>query len=192
MTDPAPSSPAFRSGRAVALLLITIVVLLAGDLALKHWAFTELAPDETVSVVPSVLSLHRVENRGAVFGIGQGKQTLFIMFTFVAVAVIAGMFAYSRSNERWFHLALAAITAGAIGNLYDRMAFNFVRDMLYLFPDVPLPFGWAWPNGSSELYPWVFNLADCYLVVAIFFLLIRSFFVKAPEDVKPDAKKPGM
>lgn len=191
MTDPAPSSPAYRSARAITVVLITLIVLLAADLAVKHWAFSELAADETVTVIPNVLALHRVQNEGAVFGIGQGKQSLFIMFTFLAVAVIGGMFAFSKSNERWFHLALAAIAAGAVGNLYDRMAFNFVRDMLYLFPDVHLPFGWAWPNGSSELYPWVFNLADCYLVLAIAFLLIRSFFVKPPTDAKKDAKAPN-
>jgi signal peptidase II len=68
-------------------------------------------------------------------------------------------------------VALALLLAGAVGNLYDRITFGVVRDMLWLFPGVKLPFGWTWPGGNDELYPWIFNVADAAMCVALVFLL---------------------
>jgi lipoprotein signal peptidase len=56
--------------------------------------------------------------------------------------------------------------------------------MLWLFPDVKLPFGLAWPGGSRELYPWIFNLADVWLLAGIVLVAIRSLRVDTP-DPKP-------
>jgi len=99
-----------------------------------------------------------------------------VVTTIVAAIVVVLFFARSRADERWLHLALAFIMAGAMGNMYDRIVHTVVRDMLWLFPGVPLPFGWTWPGGSDQLYPWIFNLADVYLLTGIGVLLVRSFF----------------
>ena len=37
------------------------------------------------------------------------------------------------------------ILAGALGNLWDRVMYDAVRDLFLLFPGVNLPFGWSWP-----------------------------------------------
>ena len=42
-----------------------------------------------------------------------------------------------------------------------------MRDLLYLFPGLSLPFGWSWPNGATEVYPWIFNIADSALVCGV-------------------------
>ena len=70
------------------------------------------------------------------------------------------------------HIALALILSGALGNLYDRVMFGLVRDMLWLFPGVNLPFGLHWPQGSDQLYPWVFNIADMALLFGLGIILI--------------------
>ncbi|MCH8259484.1 MAG: signal peptidase II, partial [Planctomycetes bacterium] len=80
----------------------------------------------------------------------------------------------------------ALILAGAIGNLYDRVMFGMVRDMLWLFPGVKLPFGLTWPGGGSdELYPWVFNIADASLLVGLGILMLGMY----REDKKSAKKK---
>lgn len=123
-------------------------------------------------VIPNVLSLKLTINTGAVFGIGKGAQWFFIVVGLVAVIFISIVFARSSRNDRWLHLCLALILAGAIGNLYDRMLFNGVRDMCFLFPGVDLPFGLNWPGGATSLYPWIFNIADAALVVGVLVLLV--------------------
>ena len=65
------------------------------------------------------------------------------------------------------------ILAGGMGNLYDRIAFSVVRDFLHMFPGGKLPFDWHWPGGSTELFPWVFNVADLLLLVGMTLLLLH-------------------
>ena len=184
--------PAFRSSRAVAVLVGVFAVLLAADLALKHWAFN-VWPAEPVDidgalefrrplpgysslVVPDLLALKLTLNRGAVFGIAAGYRWFFIAATAAAVIVIGCVFAASRARQWWLHAALAMILAGAIGNLVDRVRYGAVRDMLWLFPGVELPFGWTWPGGARDVYPWIFNAADAFLLLGIAMMMLRTLF----------------
>ena len=86
---------------------------------------------------------------------------MFIPVSIAAVGFI--LFLFWRSSPRaWpLHVALALILAGALGNLYDRVLYSEVRDMLRLFP-------------TTNLYPWVFNLADAALVVGVGVMLLMS------------------
>ena len=44
-----------------------------------------------------------------------------------------------------------------------------------LFPEVRLPFGLHWPDGSDGLYPWIFNVADVCLVCGLIVLMILMY-----------------
>ncbi len=201
-TASSTSRPAGRRPKLIAIALLAAAVLLAADLGLKSWAFTswpdepiDIAavragkaplPDHDTTVIPSVLAIRLTLNEGAVFGIGQGQRGFFIVISVVAVGVIGTLFARSRADQRVLQTVMVMILAGALGNLYDRMVHLAVRDMLWLFPRVELPFDLTWPSflgGAPDLYPWLFNLADVYLVVGIAVMLLRSFFV-SPLDRK--------
>jgi len=186
----APVSAARRSTPAIIRFLLTALLLLGADLLVKHLSFERVAgapvslerdasgqlppipPHEGVTLIPKVLALELTLNHGAVFGIGQGQRTLFVMFTVVATVIIGGLFLRSGARQIVFHLCLAAVLAGALGNLFDRIFVGAVRDMFHLFPGVDLPFGWHWPDGSSGLYPWIFNVADVCLVCGIIALIV--------------------
>lgn len=182
--DATPQRRAGDHAPAIVLFVVTTLAVLAGDLLLKYAAFHTVAgepvvldpahperpgiPDHPgVDVVPGVLSLRLTTNTGAVFGLGKGGRWLFIVVSVIAVVVISRIFWRSPAGARGFHLALGLILAGALGNLYDRFMYSAVRDMLHLFPGAELPFGWAWPGGTTALYPWIFNLADAALVVGV-------------------------
>lgn len=174
---------------------------------MKWWAFA-VFPDSPVPVaevmageaelpragrvvVPNVLAIHLVLNRGAVFGLGQGYTWLFVVVTIVALGSIAWAYARSRAEHWLFHLTLTLVLAGALGNLFDRIVYGAVRDMLWLFPGVNLPFGWSWGEGQRGLYPWVFNLADVYLTFGIALLILRAFTVRHPDATDADAEAGG-
>lgn len=196
-----------RSRGAILRFAVVFLIVLVGDLVLKQQAFERVAgtpvalergPDGTlppipahdaVIVVPKVLALQLTLNRGAVFGLGQGGRWVFVFFSVVAVGVVVTIFTRSRANAIVLHLALAAVLAGALGNLYDRLAVGAVRDMLLLFPGVRLPFGWTWPGGADGLYPWIFNLADVGLVIGLGVLVILSSRSERAETrpAEPDA-----
>jgi signal peptidase II len=137
-----------------------------------------MVPHESKVVIPKVLNLHLLTNQGAVFGIGQGQRALFIGISALALAAIAWYLLTSPANAYWMHAGLALILAGALGNLFDRIAYKGVRDMLHLLPGVELPFGLSWPGGVREAYPWIFNVADVELIAGVGLLLVISWFSK--------------
>ncbi|MSQ90741.1 MAG: signal peptidase II [Phycisphaerales bacterium] len=189
-------SLAWHSPRAWITLLTVLILALSADLWTKSWAFESvtgvpvlLEPREVVcessfrlpwhagvrAIPPDLLDFHLVINHGAVFGIGQNARGLFIGFTLVAVAVGVFIFGWwTRARSVWAHIAIGLILAGGLGNLYDRVAFGAVRDFLYMFPRRNLPFEMHWPGGSTEIFPWVFNLADVLLLAGMALLIVQS------------------
>ena len=158
-SEPASGRPAraMRHAPGLARFAVMAVVLLGIDLWSKTAAFERVAGTpvavargadgrtnaiplhETRIVVPRILGLHLTLNKGAVFGLGQGGRWIFIVFSVIASVVILVVFGRSPPGAIMLHLALGAILAGAIGNLYDRIRYGVVRDMLLLFPGVRLP-----------------------------------------------------
>lgn len=203
MTTPA-SSPARQSYRpawqspANVLFFAVVAAAVAADLWLKAWSFGNVAgipvaasacegavlipPHPPRAIIPGVLSLKLTTNTGAVFGIGRGSQSVFIAISLLAILIVVISFARSDARNHLLHLALALILAGAMGNLYDRVRFGAVRDMLYLFPGVHLPAGWTWPGtGLREVYPWIFNLADVALICGVVLVLVLSWRQPRPK-----------
>jgi lipoprotein signal peptidase len=116
-------------------------------------------------------------NHGALFGLGGEyvglANTLFATVSIAAAVAIAWW--STRPNtvrDPSLCAALGLILAGTVGNLYDRVVFNGVRDFLY----------WHYKDAFS--WP-VFNLADCCLVGGAFLLLAQAFWshssVRSPE-----------
>ncbi|MCC6660680.1 MAG: signal peptidase II [Phycisphaerales bacterium] len=191
MSDAAPARrPAYSSPRAWAILVSVLVLGLAADMVSKSLAFRFIAdrpvvvdrhavlettdlsslipPHGARTVIPGILDLSLVLNRGAVFGIGAGQRVFFIVFTLAALIFAGWMFAqWTREGEHLAHISIALLMAGGLGNLYDRLVFACVRDFLHPLPGVLLPFGWHFPGGGREVWPYVSNVADLWLIVGI-------------------------
>jgi len=193
-SDPKPKLQAVRTRPLVPLVIFisTLVFVLGSDLLMKYWSFEHVAgqpvilqrgasnvpyqipPHDPMTVVPSVLSLRLTLNTGAIFGIGKGAQWFFVCVSIIATAFICFLFWRAPRKAFTIQICYALILAGALGNMYDRMVYNAVRDMFWLFPGVNLPFGWRWPgeHGSRDLYPWLFNIADAALIVGVLTLML--------------------
>jgi lipoprotein signal peptidase len=130
----------------------------------------------TITVAPYVLELSLVFNRGAVFGIGAGKRWAFILFTFGALGFAVWMFGWwTGPGDRAAHIAIGLLISGGLGNLYDRLVYACVRDFIHPLPGVVLPFGWRMPHGDREIWPYVSNLADLWLILGIGTLMVCLF-----------------
>ncbi len=201
--DPTPTKapPLRRSSaslRAWITLLLSAILALAADLGTKHAAFDRIADQPVrvtreqvleagphrlhtlipthapVVVVPELLNLQLVLNAGAVFGAGQGKRWVFVLFTFVALGFCLWMFArWTDRRDHLSHVCIGLILAGGLGNLYDRLIFACVRDFLHPLPNARLPFGLHWPSGDNALWPYVSNVADAFLIIGIALLMLR-------------------
>ncbi len=105
-------------------------VVVAGvglDLWSKHWAFATLRQGGRRVLIPNVLEFHTTLNPGALFGLGASRTGLFVVASLLALALVLWMFAQCAAR-RWFtHIALGAIFAGALGNMYDRVFVKLVQ-----------------------------------------------------------------
>ncbi len=190
---PARLTDNFRSPAALARFLLTMSVGLALDLWTKVLSDAHLRDAPPVRFLPGWLHFTYTENRGAVFGIGQGQRSLFLVVSILAIGFLTYLFATSM-RQRFYQFVLGMLLAGVIGNMYDRLVYGYVRDMIYALP------GWRWPGTwvvpllnypglGREVFPWVFNIADCLLCVGVFFMIVYSLFYAPGEPHDPDAHR---
>lgn len=157
-----------------AALLCTLLIVL--DQITKALTVSVLKAHDIV-VIPGVLTLTYVENRGAAFGIFQDKKIFFFLITAVMIVVFAYCYVrlLDQKSYRILRMLCVTYTAGALGNLIDRIFRGYVVDMIYF---VPINFP-------------VFNVADCYITVSTVILLIALFFCYQDDDfsfLKPSGK----
>lgn len=203
-----PTELAGRHARPWLFVLLVVAISLVLDLATKYWAFHSIAdaplqvvreqvlaangqlwnlipPHAPVTVLPKVLDFTLVLNPGAVFGFGAGKRAFFIFVTLVAVVVGGVAFArFTRRTDWPSHLGIGLIVGGGLGNLYDRLIYACVRDFLHPLPGVKLPFGINWPWGGNEVWPYVSNVADAFLIAGVVILAIKTLRTP-PAPVPP-------
>lgn len=105
-------------------------------------------------------------NHGALFGFLRQHKTLAnatfaVISLLAALAIIGWSLLPATARDGWLCAALGLILGGTLGNFYDRVMFNGVRDFLHWF------YLFDWP---------VFNIADCCLVCGAGLLMIQAFF----------------
>ena len=144
------------------------VVLIAFDQWTKSLAYNGLRVNGPIVLIEGMFELLYSENRGAAFGILQGKQWFFLLVA-AAVVIVVMLFLYKMPlGSRYYPLFGCAVllVSGAIGNVIDRLTRGFVVDFLY-FSLIDFP---------------IFNIADCYVVVAAgCLILLTGLFYKDDE-----------
>lgn len=145
-------------------------LLLFLDQWTKFLAVHYLKGKEDLILIPGVLRLHYLENRGAAFGILQNQQWLFSVLTVVILAAVLYLLIRMPKTRYYLpvHVLGVILIAGALGNFYDRLFHKYVVDFFY-FELIDFP---------------VFNIADIYLTCSIFLFLILFFFRYQEEDFR--------
>ena len=144
------------------------ILLLISDRITKRLAVQYLMKGDIV-IIPDILSLHYLENRGAAWGILQNALWLFVIITVIVVAVmvyIYGKIPFEK-KYRYFRFILILMSAGAVGNFIDRIVRHYVVDFIY-FECINFP---------------VFNVADCFVCIAAVLLLHSMIFYYKDEDL---------
>ncbi len=147
--------------------LAIVVALIIIDLFTKKYIYGLCLEKGKINIIKGVLSLVPVKNTGASFGM-LSDHTLYltILSSICAVFLIFFIFYIYKRRNLWLRSALILITAGAIGNIVDRIALGYVRDFIYF-----------------ELINFaVFNFADSCLTVGTIVLLIYIIFFYGKEE----------
>lgn len=178
--------------RVPASRIITFFLLaiggLAADLYTKHLVFSELGSEggrtEWLLDGWTKFRLYTTFNHGALWGVGQGMTWLFATLSVVAICgVFYWLFWSGAARSWWLTVALSFVTAGALGNLWDRAGMHglvdvegnpifAVRDFLHFRFGT---FDWA-----------VFNVADMLLVTGAIMLGLQS--LKPEPKLSPQPK----
>lgn len=150
--------------------LVWVLLLVLLDQRAKAMAEAELKNAPARTLIPGILSLGYVENRGMAFGMLEGGRVFFVILTVVILIVLVLAYHAIPEKRRFWPLSLGVlfIIAGAVGNFIDRVRMGYVIDFFRLdFMEFPL-----------------FNLADCFLTwTAVVIALLLVFFYKS-EDFK--------
>ncbi len=139
-------------------------------------------PAVTDSILSSLRSISAdrlpVVNKGALFGttLQFAPGLANVVFAIVSILAASGITYWStRASAKvdWrLCCALGFILGGTLGNLFDRVVFDGVRDFI----------SWHW----RDVYYWpVFNIADSCLVCGAGLLVVEAFFAHAEPTPRP-------
>jgi signal peptidase II len=172
-----------------------MVAALAADLGTKEAVFRGLGMPGMggrIVLIPGIFVLETNLNEGALFGMGQGMGMFFASVSLAALVGILVMVSRpSTMASGWLLTALAFISGGILGNLFDRLGLpgltwhaplERVGQPVYAVRDwihVMVPGVIDWP---------IFNLADCWLVIGAGMLLVTAM---RAEPVTPESPSPS-
>ena len=147
------------------LAALLVVVLIFLDQITKYYAIEYFRGQGIKSVIGDLLCFRYLENTGGAFSLFHNEAAFMNVVT-VLTFVVLGFFVYAYIkllklgefvSER---IAIIFLFGGAAGNLIDRLVHKFVVDFIYVkVIDFP-----------------TFNVADCYITCAVFFIVIRLIY----------------
>jgi signal peptidase II len=141
-------------------------IALAADLVTKWAAFRFLAWRERYSVIGGFLDLEKAQNFGIVFGV-KAPPIIVMLVSAVATIIIVWYLTTPKGRPPVVQIYLGFILTGVIGNLYDRLAFGYVRDFILLYVR-----DHRWPN---------FNLADAFILIGVVLAMIQFVLMEEPK-----------
>jgi signal peptidase II len=144
------------------LELLTVAAVVVLDQLTKALVRGRFALHESVDVIPGWLSLTRVHNTGAAFGMLNDVDFPFksVVVTLVALGALCGVAWYAASlpaESRVARLGIAGVLGGAVGNLIDRATAGYVLDFVDAY----------W----NDWHFWAFNVADAAITVGVALML---------------------
>lgn len=148
--------------------VIVIVALVVLDQWTKMLAIANLKGKEAFVLIKDVFEFRYLENTGAAFSSMTGKTTWLLCSTLILMLVVSWFYVMIPPTKKWtlMRWCLVAIVAGGIGNYIDRFRLKYVVDFIY-FKLINFP---------------TFNVADCYVTVAVFGVFIMILFVYKDAD----------
>ena len=106
-------------------------------------------------------------------------MTLILAFGVLAMAVLAHQLYIAPPEARLRSAGLAAMLAGAFGNLADRLADGTVTDMFSVYTHHASAAPWLRSTFGPSAWP-IFNVADAALLAGVGLTLLAT--ATEPED----------
>jgi len=149
-----------------------VILLVAADFFTKYLIDHNIGFNEKVPVIDGFFYLHYVRNTGSAFSfLADQSWGIYVLtgFSVIMGLIIFGLMLYTSDHGyKMMSFALCLLSAGAFGNLVDRIRLNYVIDFLRF------DFGsWTFP---------IFNFADICAVCGTVIIICAAIFANKYFD----------
>ena len=160
------------------------VVLLALDIATKQIILSFGKDAGSVISDWGFVHISYVLNTNAAFGLGSNNPVVsrtvyLIVATLVSIGLIVYLVYKRKETKLFIRASLIMVITGAIGNMIDRIFYGSIEygtSSLFTGAVVDwIDFYWFWP--------FVFNIADCCIVIAAFMLIVYVIVGEVKEVI---------
>jgi signal peptidase II len=151
---------------------IAIIVLLA-DQIVKSIISQNMLLNENIPILNNILSVTKIYNTGAAFGIFQNKTLFLAIFSVFVIVLISVYLVRTYKSLNFLNtIGWGLILGGTIGNFVDRLSLGYVLDFIRLdFVNFP-----------------IFNIADLCINCGAALLIIYIFFVSNGNGQQAEIK----
>lgn len=174
VSTPTPDNVAQNSKtNASAWLWLSLVIIVLDQIS-KYAIVQRFELYDSIRI-NAVLNITRLHNYGAAFsflGDQDGWQRwLFVgLAVVVCVAILVWLRKLPAKGQTWLAVALALVLGGAIGNVIDRVNYQYVVDFIQV-------------HWEDAYFP-TFNVADIAISIGAFLLIVDSIFAKDNTEPK--------
>ena len=159
------------------MMYLWMILFTAGAVVLDQWTkaltVANIALGQELPFWNGLFHFTYVQNTGAAFSSFEGQQWLFaLIFTVFTLAVLYDMVKKVMPFSPFERWCVAAIYAGGLGNMIDRVRLGYVVDMIEV---------------EFIRFP-VFNVADCFITCGCAALMV-SLILFNKEFWKDEKKK---
>jgi signal peptidase II len=214
---PAPTTPATSPYRVApgsglaelsyrpnyVFLAVVSIISLVLDLGTKHWAKVRLdeaksVADRHIDVFANHLAFTFAKNRGGAWGLFQDqpesiRRPFFLAISFLAIAFIVSLYRKLTPRQWALKWGLPLVLGGALGNLVNRIQYNYVVDFIDYRADWVRSLNGllarlSSPDGvalhASDHWP-TFNVADVAIVAGVILMAVDMFTPTPKRDPAP-------
>jgi signal peptidase II len=142
-------------------------------LAIRHLApLYEFGPIRERILINGFLRLTFLENDGMAFGLLSGWRWVFIAATVLILAALVYFYIKAPKNRigKIYQITILVLIGGALGNFVDRLFRDGMVVDFIVF----------------DFFRFVFNMADVFVVVSVFGLIILTLFMKDEKKESRD------
>lgn len=176
-----PEQPLNRKPRFLLLYVAVGLGIVVVDTITKVIAVANLAPGESVTVIPDVVYLFLTRNSGAAFSLATDFTWLLTSLAIVVVIAIT-WYTFKKLASKPWAIGMGLIVGGAMGNLVDRLfrepgfMHGHVVDFVSVF------------NENGRGFP-VFNVADSSLVIGVGLVILLELTGRRIDGTRQTAAR---
>jgi len=179
--------------------LIFILFVFLFDQGSKWLVLQHMEPGSTIPVVGHFIQFTHVQNFAGAMGMDFLSMNTLTVLSLATLVILIVYWVRIAGNPGLLKWVLAGIIGGAMGNISDRMIHGSVVDFIDVdIPNIHIqPFqmaGFHFAGFHLDRW-WVFNVADSFIFIGMFFLFYLSWresnrIDHSTEQHSPDSLNP--